>query len=65
MSGINSSPSTHILRKDMSRTDQNVKKGETVALAGEKDDDGLTYIHFEVRLKGKAHNISAALPAVI
>jgi lipoprotein NlpD len=52
---------TH-LKKRYVRTDQDVKRGEEIALAGEKDDAGLTYIHFEIRLQGKAHNPLLFLP---
>jgi lipoprotein NlpD len=52
---------TH-LKKRYVRMDQNVKKGETVALLGEKDDDGNAYMNFEVRLKGNARNPLFFLP---
>ena len=52
---------TH-LKKRYVRIDQDVKKGEEIALAGEKDDAGLTYINFEIRLQGKARNPLLFLP---
>jgi lipoprotein NlpD len=52
---------TH-LKKRYVRMDQNVKKGETVAVSGEKDDAGNAYINFEIRLKGKARNPLLLLP---
>jgi lipoprotein NlpD len=52
---------TH-LKKRYVRIDQSVKKGEAIALLGEKDDAGLTYINFEIRLQGKARNPLLFLP---
>ncbi len=52
---------TH-LQKRYVRIDQDVKKGEEIALAGEKDDAGLTYINFEIRFQGKARNPLRFLP---
>jgi lipoprotein NlpD len=52
---------TH-LKKRYVRIDQDVKKGEEIALVGEKDDAGLTYINFEIRLQGKARNPLPFLP---
>lgn len=52
---------TH-LKKRYVRIDQDVKKGEEIALVGEKDDAGLTYINFEIRLQGKARNPLLFLP---
>jgi lipoprotein NlpD len=52
---------TH-LKKRYVRNDQNVKKGETVAVLGEKDDAGNAYMNFEIRLKGKARNPLLLLP---
>jgi lipoprotein NlpD len=52
---------TH-LKKRYVRMDQNVKKGETIALLGEKDDVGNAYMNFEIRVKGKAHNPLLLLP---
>jgi len=52
---------TH-LKKRYVRTDQDVKKGEAIALAGEKDVAGLAYINFEIRLQGKARNPLLFLP---
>lgn len=52
---------TH-LKKRYIRTDQNVKKGETIAMAGETDDAGDVYINFEIRLQGKARDPLLFLP---
>ena len=52
---------TH-LKKRYIKADQNVKKGETVAVMGETDDAGDTYINFEIRLQGKARNPLLFLP---
>jgi lipoprotein NlpD len=52
---------TH-LKKRYVRIDQTVKKGETIALLGEKDDAGQVYMNFEIRLKGKARNPMYFLP---
>ena len=52
---------TH-LKKRYVKTDQNVKKGEVLAIVAEKDDAGETYINFEIRLKGKARNPLFFLP---
>jgi len=52
---------TH-LKKRYVRMDQNVKKGEAIALLGEKDDTGNVYMNFEVRFKGKACNPMLFLP---
>jgi lipoprotein NlpD len=52
---------TH-LKKRYIRADQNVKKGETIAVMGETDDAGDTYINFEIRLQGKALNPLLFLP---
>ncbi len=52
---------TH-LKKRYARGDQSVKKGETVALAGEIDEAGESYLNFEIRLKGKARNPLFYLP---
>ena len=52
---------TH-LKKRYVRIDQSVKKGETVAVLGEKDDAGDSYMNFEIRLKGKARNPMYFLP---
>jgi murein DD-endopeptidase MepM/ murein hydrolase activator NlpD len=46
---------TH-LKKRYVKADQNIKKGEAIALAGEIDESGDAYINFEIRLKGKARN---------
>ncbi|MFA5323043.1 MAG: M23 family metallopeptidase, partial [Smithella sp.] len=52
---------TH-LKKRYVKIDKSVRKGETIAVVGEKDDAGETYINFEIRLKGKAHNPLLFLP---
>jgi lipoprotein NlpD len=52
---------TH-LKKRYVRTDQNVKKGEAIALVGETDGAGNAYINFEIRLQGKARNPIFFLP---
>ena len=52
---------TH-LKKRYVKTDQNIKKGETIAIVGETDDAGNAYINFEIRLQGKARNPLFFLP---
>jgi lipoprotein NlpD len=52
---------TH-LKKRYVKTDQNVKKGDIIALAGEIDEAGEPYMNFEVRLRGKARNPLFFLP---
>lgn len=52
---------TH-LKKRLVKIDAPVKKGEMIAVLGEKDDDGAAYVNFEVRLKGKAVNPLSYLP---
>jgi lipoprotein NlpD len=52
---------TH-LKKRYVRADQNVKKGEAIALVGETDRAGNAYINFEIRLQGKARNPLFFLP---
>jgi lipoprotein NlpD len=52
---------TH-LKKRYVKTDQTVKKGDVIALTGETDEAGETYINFEVRLRGKARNPLFFLP---
>jgi lipoprotein NlpD len=42
--------------------DQNIKKGETIALVGDIDENGDAYINFEIRLQGKARNPLFFLP---
>jgi murein DD-endopeptidase MepM/ murein hydrolase activator NlpD len=44
------------------KTDQNVKKGDIIALTGEMDETGEAYMNFEVRLRGKARNPLFFLP---
>ena len=41
---------------------QSVKKGETLAALGEKDETGDVYMNFEIRLQGKAQNPLLFLP---
>ncbi|MGD0279429.1 MAG: M23 family metallopeptidase [Smithella sp.] len=52
---------THLKKRSV-RIDQNVKKGETIAILGETDDAGLAYINFEIRIEGKAKNPLFFLP---
>jgi lipoprotein NlpD len=52
---------TH-LKKRYVKTDQNVKKGDIIALTGEMDETGEAYMNFEVRLRGKARNPLFFLP---
>src|SRR5664280_294648 len=52
---------TH-LKKRYVKTDQNVKKGDLIAVVGETDDTGNVYINFEIRLQGKARNPLFFLP---
>lgn len=50
------------LKKRYVRIDQHVKKGEFIALVGQKDETGNAYINFEIRLRGKARNPLLFLP---
>ena len=52
---------THLKKRHV-MADQAVKKGETIALAGEKDEKGEVYINFEIRRNGKAQNPLPYLP---
>jgi len=52
---------THLVNRCV-KADQSVKKGETIALVGEKDKSGEAYINFEIRVKGKADNPLLFLP---
>lgn len=52
---------TH-LKKRYVKTDQNVKKGDVIALVGETDEAGEAFMNFEVRLHGKARNPLFFLP---
>jgi murein DD-endopeptidase MepM/ murein hydrolase activator NlpD len=52
---------TH-LGKRYAKIDKNVKKGETIAALGEKDEKEKVYMNFEVRLQGKARNPLPFLP---
>jgi len=52
---------TH-LKKRYVKIDQNVKKGESIALVGQKDEAGNAYINFEIRSRGKARNPLFFLP---
>jgi len=44
------------------KPDKIVKKGDVIALIGETDEAGDTYMNFEVRLQGKARNPLFFLP---
>jgi len=50
------------LKKRQVKTDQSVKRGEVIALTGEKDEAGDSFMNFEVRLRGKARNPLFFLP---
>lgn len=52
---------TH-LKKRLVKIDKSVKKGEAIAVLGEKDDTGAVYMNFEIRVNGKAHNPLLFLP---
>ena len=52
---------TH-LKKRYVKIDQNVKKGENIALVGQRDEAGNAYINFEIRSHGKARNPLFFLP---
>lgn len=52
---------TH-LKKVSVKTDKKIKKGDIIALIGETDESGDTYMNFEVRLHGKARNPLFFLP---
>lgn len=52
---------TH-LKKINVKADQNIKKGEKIALVGDIDKTGDAYINFEIRLQGKARNPLFFLP---
>lgn len=52
---------TH-LNQRLVKADQNVRRGQRIGRAGEIDEAGATYIHFEIRLKGKARNPLFYLP---
>ncbi|MCG6535605.1 MAG: M23 family metallopeptidase, partial [Syntrophales bacterium LBB04] len=52
---------TH-LKKRYVKIDQNVKKGEVIALIGVTDEASDAYMNFEVRLRGKARNPLFFLP---
>ena len=52
---------THLMKRYV-KTDQNIKKGEMIAIVGETDDAGNAYINFEIRLQGKARNPLFFLP---
>lgn len=52
---------TH-LKKRYVIIDKNVKKGETIASLGERDEEGDIYMNFEIRLHGKAQNPLLFLP---
>lgn len=52
---------THLKKRHV-KTDQSVKKGEVIAVLGEKDDAGEAYMNFEIRFKGKALDPLLFLP---
>ena len=52
---------THLKKRHV-KADQTVKKGETIAQAGEMDEKGGVYINFEIRRNGKAQNPLPYLP---
>ena len=52
---------TH-LKKRQVKADQSVRKGDFIAVAGQKDDTGDTYVNFEIRYRGKAVNPILYLP---
>ncbi|MBN1365297.1 MAG: M23 family metallopeptidase [Syntrophaceae bacterium] len=52
---------THMKRR-LVKIDKNVRKGESIAVLGEKDDAGKVYFNFEIRIKGKAHDPLLFLP---
>lgn len=52
---------THLKKRHV-KQDQNVKKGEAIAVAGEIDEAGDAFINFEIRQKGKARNPLFYLP---
>ncbi|MDD4357628.1 MAG: M23 family metallopeptidase, partial [Smithellaceae bacterium] len=52
---------THLKKRHV-KADQTVKKGQTIALAGEMDEKGGVYINFEIRRNGKAQNPLPYLP---
>ncbi len=52
---------TH-LKKRYVKTDQKIKKSDVIAIIGETDEAGDTYMNFEVRLHGKARNPLFSLP---
>lgn len=52
---------TH-LKKRLVKIDKSVRKGEVIAVLGEKDEAGDVYMNFEIRLKGKAIDPLLFLP---
>jgi len=52
---------TH-LNKRYVKADQRVKQGEAIALLGKKEKEGMAYINFEIRIKGKARDPLLFLP---
>ncbi len=52
---------THLKRR-LVKIDKRVRKGEVIAVLGEKDDAGDVYMNFEIRLKGKAIDPLLFLP---
>lgn len=52
---------THLKRR-LVKIDKSVRKGEVIAVLGEKDESGDVYMNFEIRLKGKALDPLLFLP---
>ncbi len=52
---------THLKKRNV-KIDKSVKKGETIAVLGEKDEDGAVYMNFEIRRQGKARDPLLFLP---
>jgi len=52
---------THMMKR-LVKIDKTVKKGEPIAVLGEKDEKGEVYMNFEIRVNGKAQNPLLFLP---
>ncbi len=52
---------THLKKRDV-KLDQNIKKGQVIAIVGEVDESGDAYINFEIRLKNKPRDPLIYLP---
>ncbi len=50
------------LKKRLVKIEKSVRKGEAIAVLGEKDDAGDIYMNFEIRKKGKAYDPLLFLP---